>query len=187
MGLDACVYCDCLEKKRLRKPLPGDVTLKIEADGYPSLERNGATIWEEDGPDWNDFACEHERRQLIHHRLGNIALVALLRWELKREVSLYPILLGKVVYNGIHAGDYLGLEQFSQLQVELQRLATFRCVGDAPQSFSISRFLPNFFPFTLWKQHYSTAAESNRFMQNFRNQMLELVDAASRIGKPISF
>ena len=186
MGLDACVYCDCLEKGRLGKPLPNDVTLKIEADGCLSLERNGETIWE-DGPDWNDFTCEHERRQLIHHRLGNIALVALLRWELNREAFVYPILLGKVVYNGIHAGDYLRLDQIPQLQVELQRLATFRCVGNAPKSFYISRFLPDFFPFCLWKKDYSTAEEADRFMQNFRNQMLELADAALRVGKPISF
>ena len=186
MGLDACVYCDCLEKGRLGQPLPSDVALRIDADGYPSLERNGETIWE-DSADWNDFACEHERRQLVHHRLGNIALVALLRWELNREASVYPILLGKVIYNGIHAGDYLELDQIPQVQVELQQLATFHCIGDAPKSFYISRFLPNIFPFSLWKNYYSTAKESDRFMQNFRNQMLELVDAAIRIGKPISF
>jgi len=186
MGLDAYVYCDCLEKGRLGKLLPSDVTLSVEANGFPSLERNGETIWEE-GPDRGDFACDHEFRHLIHHRLGNISLVALLRWELNREAAMYPFLLGKVVYNGIHANDHLGLDEMPQLQVELQRLATFRCAGNAPKTFYISRFLLDFFPFSLWKQHYFTAEESDRFMQSFRLQMLELVEASLRVGKPISF
>ena len=186
MGLDASVYCDCLEKGRLPKPLPSEVSLEIGDDGHPVLMRNGESIWEGD-PSWSDFACKHERRELLHHRLGNIALIALLRWELNREASNYPFLLKKVIYNGIHAGDWIGLDQIPQLQIELQRLATFKCVGDAPKSFYWSRFLPNVFPFYLWRQDYSTAEESSRFMQQFRVQMVELAEAAVRIGKPIAF
>jgi hypothetical protein len=186
MGLDACVYCDCLEKGRLRKPLSSDVVVKLEPNGLPFLEKKGTTVWEDD-PEWNDFLCEHDRRRLIHHRIGNIALVALLRWELNREATKYPFLLQKVVYNGIHANDWIGLDQFPQLQNELELLASFKCIGDAPKSFYWFRGLPKIFPFNLSQKHYSTAVESNKFMQDFRTQMLELVEVALRVGKPISF
>lgn len=180
MGLDAHVYCDCLEKGRIPQPMPNDAVVKIGADGFPLLERNGETVWD-------DFECEHESRRLIHHRLGNIALVALLRRELNREASSYPILLDKVVYNGIHAGDCIGLEQIPRLQIELQRLATFKCVGDTPNPFRWPRRLARVFPFNLWCRDYSTAEESDQFMQYFRGQMVELAETAVRVGKPISF
>lgn len=180
MGLDACVFCDCLEKGRNLKPLPNDVVIKVGADGYASVERNGEEVWE-------DLECEHQFRFLIRHRLGNIALVGFLRWELNREASSYPFLLKRVVYSGSHTGDWIGLDQLPELQAELQRLATFKCAGNAPKSFDWSRLLPNVFPFDLWRQNYSTAAESDRFMQTFRSQMLELIEVAKRAGKPISF
>lgn len=64
--------------------------------------------------------------------IGNIALVGLLRWELKREASNFPFLLQKVIYNGIHGGDWIGLAQIAQLQGELELLVNFKCIGDAP-------------------------------------------------------
>jgi hypothetical protein len=183
MGLDACVYCDCLEKGRLRNPLPKNISIKVEKDGYPVVVRNGEEIWA-DHPGASDYACEHERRQLLHHRLGNISLVGLLRAELSREASGFPLILQKVVYNGTHAGDWLGLEQIPQLQVELERLGGFKCVGNAPPAF-LSRFLWS--KFRMGRYHYTSAKEANAYMQNFRTQMIELVEAALTVRKPISF
>jgi hypothetical protein len=159
MSLDACVYCDCLERNLIRTPLPKDVSIKVEDDGYPIVVKNGQEIWE-DHPDWNDFACEHQDRRLLHHRLGNISSIGLLRTELSRVASSFPIILEKVIYNGTHAGDWLALAQIPDLRIELHRLAEFNC---------------------------TTSKEADVLMQEFRIQMNELVEAALKVGKPISF
>ena len=184
MGLNACVYCDCLEKGRLRKPLPADFRVKVEADGMPCIIKGGEVIWDVE-PAAADFLCDHEGRILIHHYLGNMALIGVLRRELDREASVFPLLLQKVVYNGIHGGDWIGIHEFPQLQVELKLLEWFKCAGNVPTNFLIS--FDGHPPAPGWKQEYSTPEESGLWMQIFRKQMLELVDVALRIGKPISF
>lgn len=60
MSLDACVYCDCLEKGRLKNLLPPATLVKVEVNGFPSLERNGVTVWD-------DVECEHKFGCLVHH------------------------------------------------------------------------------------------------------------------------
>ena len=42
---------------------------------------------------------------LLHHRIGNLAQVGLLRRELERETPTFPLLLMKVLYSGTHAGN----------------------------------------------------------------------------------
>ena len=77
-------------------------------------------------------ACEHPKGQLLHHRLGNISLIGSLRAELQRESVRFPILLGKVVHSGSHAGDYLPVGVVKNLQAELDyRIgsASIRLIG----------------------------------------------------------
>jgi hypothetical protein len=161
MGLDACVYCDCYEKGRLRTPPPGGVSLYVAP--YGALECDGEhmpfdAVLAFD--QWQAFsACEHERGVLLHHRLGNISLVALLRSELQREPSRFPILLTKVVYSGTHGGDYLTIETIPPLQRELEALTDFKC----------------------------TTREADEFMAQFRVQMSELATTAISVAKPIAF
>ncbi len=161
MGLDACVYCDCFEKDRLWEPPPRNIALQVEEDG---------AVWPEkdDGSDESFFAfdkwrreraCEHPGCVLLHHRLGNISLIGLVRSELQREAARFSILLGKVVYNGSHAGDHLSVETIELLRVELEELASFKC----------------------------GKRKSDPYIAEFRRQMNELVSAALFVRKPISF
>ena len=161
MGLDARVYCDCYHKGRLREPPPPGVSLRVEPDGSLGRERDGGSI--EADLVWNQWrehwACEHTGGVLLHHRLGNISLIGLLRGELQREPSRFPILLTKVIYNGSHAGDYLTVETIPALQREIELLGYFRC----------------------------STQKAERFISQFRAQLAELATTALSIGQPISF
>lgn len=183
MSLDARVYCDCLEKGRLKKPLPTDITIKVDEDGCPLVLKNGEYIYTND-PFWEEFACEHEHHRLVFHALGNIALVRLLRTELEREAGEFPILLGRVVCNGTHCGDWLNLEDIGTLKAELEKLSRFKCAGDLPGTF-VARMVEGTFQFE--GGDYTSASEADAFMAHFREQMSELVDTALAVRKPISF
>jgi hypothetical protein len=160
MGLDASVYCDCFERGRL-KSAPPSGTLIVDPSG--SLEHHGSLdsveaelLWDQ----WRlDQACEHSGGVLMHHYLGNIALIALLRSELNRDASRFPILLGKVFYNGTHCGDFLGTDMVPALKAEVEGLAKFK---------------------------YSTE-KAQEYMAYFQKQMLELISASISVNKPITF
>jgi hypothetical protein len=159
MGLDVTVYCNCFESGRLREQSPCQTLISVAPDGSLDCRSEDlATLLEFD--QWLlNRACEHENGVLLHHRIGNMAQVALLRNELNRETEKFPILLGKVLYNGTHAGDHLSLASVKKLQGELSYLAKFVCASENNQEY------------VAW----------------FRQQMQELTQAALNIGKPISF
>ena len=161
MGLNASVYCDCYEKGRLRTRPPDGVSLYVASNGALECDSEHMPF---DAVlafgKWQAFsACEHKRSILLHHRLGNIALIALLRSEFQREPGRFPILLTKVIYSGTHACDYLTSETVPALQRELELLADFRC----------------------------STREADEFMAQFRAQMLELATTALSVAKPIAF
>jgi hypothetical protein len=159
MGLDACVYCDCYEKGRLATAPPDGVLLRIAPDGALECDSEGISA-NRAFDQWQAYsACRHERGILLHHRLGNIWHVALLRSELEREADRFPILLTKVVYSGTHGGDYLPVETLSAVQRELESLANFKC----------------------------STQEADEFMTNFRQQMSALAATARSVAKPIAF
>lgn len=161
MGLDAFVYCDCYEKGRLREPPPAGVTLRIEDDGALGREQNDGTL--ESDLAWDGWrakrACKHGGGILLHHRLGNIGLIGLLRAELQHEADRFPILVTKVIYSGSHAGDFLRADEVPTLQRELELLSEFRC----------------------------SSRKADRFMAAFREQMSELATTALSISKPMAF
>ena len=161
MSLDATVWCDCFEKGKLREPPPPGVLLRVEPSGFLTFNDAELPVETEIAMDqWRERrACKHPGCRLLHHRLGNIALIALLRSELKHEADRYPIICGKVLYSGIHAGDYLPLDTIPGLQRELDQLRDFKCSGE----------------------------EANKFMIAFHAQMCELVGAALSVSKPIDF
>jgi hypothetical protein len=107
----------------------------------------------------NHRACDHPDGILLQHQIGNAAQVGLFRSELERHASTFPILLTKVLYSGTHGGDYLTLDETAALKVELDRLASFVCLTQSDQG----------------------------YVDWFRQQMMELVEAATRVRKPISF
>lgn len=161
MGLDACVYCDCYEKGRLLTPPPEGMSLKIGPDGGLERQIPGDSLELDLAFDeWRNFhACGHQGGVFIHHRLGNMGLVALLLSELQKERYRYPILCERVVYSGAHSGDFLAMEIIPALQRELDLLAGFKC----------------------------GTRKSDEFMADFRTQMGELAAAALFLGKPIAF
>lgn len=159
MGLDATVYCNCFENGRLEEPPPNSSSVYVAPDGslYCKSEDLEALLVFDT---WlRESACEHKDGVLRHHYIGNIALVGLLREELKRESEKFPIILEKILYSGTHAGDYLSLADVSDLQVELNALAEFAASNEKKQV----------------------------YVEGFRLQMQELIGAALSLGKPISF
>jgi hypothetical protein len=158
MGLDATVYCDCFERGRLRTaPLPqwgvhvGDTGARFSR----TRELEDGLAFDR----WNRTACDHEDGVLLHQYLGNIARVGLVREALSARLESFPILLGRVVYDGIHGGDWLSIEQVEALQRELVALTCFRPADE----------------------------RHARCVRYFEEQLNELVTVALQLGKPIAF
>ena len=159
MGLDAFVYCDCYETGKLKsEPLP-QWNVYVEPNGSRCT---GAEDLESqiafDG--WsNHEACEHESSILVHHHIGNMSLVSLLRAQLQKSSHAFHLILNKVVYDGIHGGDFIGVDGLRRLEAELEPLS--RLHADDPST--------------------------ERFLRNFELQMNELIVSALRVNKPIAF
>jgi len=159
VGLHATVYCDCFERGVTLTPPPQPELVYVDENGQLSL------IWEADGADqfaffaWLEACCEHLEGKLVFHWLRNIALIAFLRERLSERASEYPVLLEKVLYSGTHGGDYLCPEDVDRVAVEIDRLKEVHC----PER------------------------ESEELIRNFEQQMFDLVAAAQRVRKPISF
>jgi hypothetical protein len=161
MGLDAYVFCDCFEKGRLLANAPPGLTLVVEPDGYVGHQGSLGSLESELAWDqWREnLACEHTGGVLMHQRLGNIALIGMLRSELQGEASRFPILLGKVLYSGSHTGDFLAVNVVPSLKAEIEALAGFKCSKRMAQE----------------------------LMAQFRNQMSGLISASTSVNKPIAF
>jgi hypothetical protein len=158
MGLDATVYCDCFERGRHRTPPHPEWCVYVDESGArfaktADLEQDWAF------EKWNVDACEHEGGVLLHHWLGNISAIGLIRETLSQTALQYPIVLSKVIYSGSHGGDYLPFPLVSELQSEVDLLAELH-----PQN--------------------PVAAE---WIQDFEQKLRELIDAATQVRKPISF
>jgi hypothetical protein len=72
-------------------------------------------------------ACEHEDGILVHHYIGNIALVGFLRNELQRASDQFPMILEKVLYNGTHCGDFIAVADLPRLRSEVVALREIHC------------------------------------------------------------
>jgi hypothetical protein len=159
MGLDAVVYCDCFEQGLLREQPPPGCNLSVSPDG--SLLCGSEDLEVQLAFDqWQlERACEHELSVLLHHRIGNIALVAVLRTELAKQAERFPLLLTKVLYNGTHCGDFLTVEELKGLRPEVGLLTGEPC--DNP--------------------------DMAGFLREFAAHMAELVECALKVGKPLAF
>lgn len=104
-------------------------------------------------------ACKHENGVLLHHHLGNTATVGELRGELERSPESFPVILTKVIYNGVHAGDFLDASQIARLKTEIPALRELR----------------------------GNTTEMEQLLRHFESQIVELVECAQRNSKPISF
>jgi hypothetical protein len=97
MGLDGTVYCDCFERGRLRSPPQPQWNVYVDQSTARSnvyFDQSGSRTvgLDEDLAfnQWNITACEHEDGVLLHHYLGNIARVGLLREELSGQLASFP-------------------------------------------------------------------------------------------------
>jgi hypothetical protein len=126
MGLDAMVFCDCVETKRLKVPHPFPKLLCVESNGSPEIHsKNPAKIDKHD--EWMALPpCQHKEMMVAGFYIGNMTLVErvynALEAALKLPLPRCPVLLRKVFYCGTHTGDYLTLAQVRKLAVELQQL-----------------------------------------------------------------
>jgi hypothetical protein len=158
MGLDAVVHCDCFERGRLRTPPRPEWGVRVDEECGRSPTTSH--LDEQMAFDaWNSTACEHEDGLLLHHRLGNIALIALLRMLLNPHADRLPVIVKKIIYSGTHAGDFLSLEAVEQLALEIEFLAG---VHDEDR-------------------------RNEKFIRHFERQLRELVDCSRKVGKPIVF
>jgi hypothetical protein len=159
MGLDASVYCDCFETGRLREPPPPGWKVLVDDDGRLVCRNDDLEVLLAFDQWRFHRACQHEGGVLVQHYIGNMATVALLRNEIQRKAALFPIILNQVLYDGTHSGDFIAVGKVSALKPELLALSEFHC------------------------------QESNKdvIVCEFERQMSELVDAALKVGKPISF
>src|SRR5579872_4168604 len=107
MGLDAAVFCDCVETKKLKVPHPFPRLLYVLKSGQPEIRsKDAAKIAAHDA--WMELPpCKHEDMMVDGCSLGNAGGVAVIREALKPRRTTFPILLNKVFYSGTHCGDFL--------------------------------------------------------------------------------
>lgn len=126
MGLDAVVFCNCVEKGCLTVPHPYPRLLYIASNGSPEIRSKDAAKVDEHDKWMNLPPCVHEDMMLDGCRLGNAGSISHL-YEILSEVTTapgrtYPVLLGKVLYDGTHCGDHLTIRDVRRLSSELDRL-----------------------------------------------------------------
>ncbi len=124
MGLDAMVFCDCVEKGRLRVPHPYPRLLYIAGNGAPEI-RSKDPVKVEEHVRWTDLSpCKHDQMMLPAGYSGSATHIAYLRETISGALGkrVCPVLLGKVLYSGTHCGDHLAVRDVQRLSNELDRL-----------------------------------------------------------------
>ena len=152
MGLDACVCCDCFERGALRSPPLEDWRVYVEANGFLACATEDLDAQIAFDRWYEDSACVHPSGSLISERIGNIALVSLLRGELEEESERYPMLLSRVLYSGTHCGDWIPAEEVGGLLPEIEALA----------------------------QRHSPEPRHEAFLREFEEQMRRVTDRPNR-------
>ncbi len=146
MGLDATVY------RRLEElPFTKEDLRFIAVD-----PRTGQVDFE----DAALFRAWSDKVKVVEKRIGNIALVNLLKSELERilrESSSGALLISRVLYSGTHSGDVISKEYLGSLKHEI---ALVRGITGHQMSLELESFLAD---------------------------MEELVVASERHGNPIVF
>jgi hypothetical protein len=159
MGLDASVYCDCIERGHLRTPPRPEWDVHVGSHG--GREARLTEPEQQLAFDNWDYAeaCEHQGGILLHHRLGNISLIALFRQLLEPRADRVPVLWSKVIYSGTHCGDQLDRTDVDRLVGEIDVLA----------------------------QVHDPGPENEKFLRAFEQQLRELTHCAMVLNKPIVF
>jgi hypothetical protein len=159
VGLDATVYCNCFETDSLREIPPFVDLIYVSAHGGLDCKSENLNVQLEFDQWLMNRACEHEDGVLLHHYIGNIALVCVLRNELQKWSENFQIILEKILYSGTHAGDFLTLEDIEKLSKEIDFLEKLR----------------------------GSTEQNQEFLNDFRVKLCDLVQASTKVSKPISF
>jgi len=126
MGLDAAVFCDCVEKGCLTVPHPYPRLLYIASNGSPEIRSKDPIKIDEHDKWMNLPPCEHEDMMLDGCELGNAGSIAhlykILSGALTKPKQTHSVLLRKVLYDGTHCGDHLTIMDVRRLESELDRL-----------------------------------------------------------------
>jgi hypothetical protein len=146
MGLDAAVY------KRLEElPFTKEDLRFVAVD-----PRTGQVDFE----DAALFRTWSDKVKVVEKRIGNIALVSLLRAEMERILggqSSGTLLIRKVLYSGTHSGDIISKEDLSSLKHEITSVRG------------------------------TTGHRLSPELESFLADMEELIAASERHGNPIVF
>jgi hypothetical protein len=158
LGLDACVYCDCYERGRLRSPPPeGSCPIRYE-DGLLGCENSDLEVQIAFDVWMMSEACEHENGKLASEWLGNLAMVGELRSRLSGMADRFPF-ISQVICSGSHCGDMIEPGRIDDLIKELSDLGSLQ-VHDR---------------------------EGRQLIHDFVTKMRALADAAILVGRPIVF
>jgi hypothetical protein len=127
MGLNATVYNRVDEL-----PFTKEQLRSIEVDPRTGqVDFGDAELYRE----WSD------KVKVVEKRIGNIALVELLRAEVERitgDASSQTLLIKKVLYSGTHSGDIISGNELTVLRQEISLL---RAIVGNKQSHELKRFL----------------------------------------------
>ncbi len=166
MGLDAVVFCDCVEKNRLKSPHPFPDLLYISPNGSPEI-RSRSSAKHEQHDEWMQHACRHEDMMLDGDQLGSMGGIEFIRESLAQAVPRpdrhFPVLWSKVIYDGAHCGDHLKLGDVVRLRDELRRLRKVDFSG------------------------LSLKSENASYLKQFQSILTAIVRTALRVQKPIAF
>ena len=159
MGLDATIYCDCYERRELNTQPRPEWKVYVSEDGC--RETTATDLETQLAFDrWNlEQACEHDNGCLLHHYIGNISRVGMLRKIIGEQAEKFPLILGKVIHNGVHCGDSLSLEEVKAIKPEVEELSQI---------------------------HLNSSQDECR-LRNFEAQMRELVECALLVRRPLTF
>lgn len=167
MGLDAVIFCNCVETNKLKIPHPFPRLLRIAKNGSPEIRsKDTAKIEKHDA--WMELPpCKHEGMMVDGDSLGNAGGVGVIYEALssaqKPLRAQFSVLLNKVFYSGTHCGDFLTLAQVRKLDVELKQLRKLKLTD------------------------LGIAKSDVKWVAEIISGLARLVKVAQRVGKPISF
>ncbi len=126
MGLDAAVFCDCIEKGCLRVRHPHPRLLHIDSNGSPEIQSKDPVKVDEHDKWMNLPLCDDESMMLPGGYQASAEHISHLNrifsGVLRKHGQACPVLLGKVLYSGTHCGDRLAVQEVRMLSNELERL-----------------------------------------------------------------
>jgi len=167
MGLDAVVFCNCVEEEKLKVPHPFPTLLKISKDGRPYIRSRDIRKIEAHDTWMALPPCGHDDMMVDGCSLGNAGGVDVIFAVILKAQTIsrrkLPILLNRVFYSGTHCGDFLTVEQLKKLDLELKVLRGLKS-GDL-----------------------GIAGSDAKWMKEVFDGLASLVRVALRISKPIVF